>query len=105
MTIAITAHAIDEFLRLVRPDLDREAARVELARQADATEKLPERTLRGQALYAIEDGAALVVKTCDGTRQLVAVTVLGAHEVTRRGVDRGLLDAMERAAWDGEGSR
>lgn len=97
--IAITTHAVDQYVMRVRPDLPHAAARAHLESQAPRANKLPHRTALGEEQWAIGD-AVLVVKPAGKGR--VAVTTLPHAEGRTRPKSPEQLDAEMRADYEAE---
>lgn len=80
MALHVTDHAVDQFVRRIRPALSFVAARVELEALAALAIPMRRRSPHGHDLYRAGD-AILVVKRDRYTHALIVVTVLDLARV------------------------
>ena len=91
--IAITNHAVDQFIARCAPSLSFEAAKKLLVARAPQAARLRERTPKGQGQWRITDPDAVLVTKDDPSCGVVCVTVLAPGAA-------GATDAEVLAAYD-----
>lgn len=95
--IVLTYHAVEQYISRFNRQLTAEDAWALLEAQLPYADRLKQRSLKGDTLWRLPDGAYLVTKTGERGEQ-VAVTVLreAAETATRRGRGHGPTeDEME----------